>query len=396
VSIKTPKTPDEWARWFEQADIQRCLKERALDAIANGVLITDAGLPDNLIIYANEAFLRLTGYSEPEILGRNCRFLQGDDRAQPEIATLREAIASGRPVHVVLRNYRKDGTLFWNELFIAPVRDDEGRVTHFVGVQQDVTERKRLEHELAERLEQLHELDRMKRLFISAISHELRTPLTSIKGFLEFLDEGIGGRLNEEQAGYVRQIGGGLSRLERLVEDLLDAARLEGGTFRLSKQTLDFCSKLADVADEYKPQAEQEGVEIVVECPPHRVNVHADSQRITQVLINLLNNAVKFSPRGSVVRVQVEETDTGLYCRVIDYGIGIAPSDVTRLFKPFVQLAEGVHKSGGTGLGLSISKAIVEAHEGRIGIEPRPDGATFWFYLPTDPAPRETGERPPE
>ncbi|MNS44209.1 Alkaline phosphatase synthesis sensor protein PhoR [compost metagenome] len=396
MSIQTPKTPEEWARWFEHADFQRCLKERALDAIANGVLITDAGLPDNQIIYANEAFSRLTGYAAEEILGRNCRFLQGDDRAQPEIARLREAIASGQPVHLELRNYRKDGTMFWNELFIAPVRDGEGKVTHFVGVQQDVTERKRLEHALAERLEQLHELDRMKRLFISAISHELRTPLTSIKGFLEFLDDGIGGPLNDEQAGYVRQIGGGLARLERLVEDLLDAARLEGGTFRLSKQTLDFCSKLADVAGEFQPQAEQEGIEIIVECPPHRVNVHADSQRLGQVLVNLLNNAVKFSPRGSIVRVQVEETDSGLYCRVIDYGIGIEPSDVPRLFKPFVQLAEGVQKTGGTGLGLSISKAIVEAHEGRIGIEPRPDGATFWFYLPTEAAPRDGGERPPE
>lgn len=385
MSTQTPKTLDEWARWFEQADIQRRLKERALDAIANGVLITDPGLPDNPIIYANDAFSRLTGYPPHEILGRNCRFLQGDDCDQPDIARVRQAVASGTPVHAVLRNYRKDGTLFWNELFIAPVRDEAGRVTQFVGVQQDVTERKRLEQQLAERLDQLHELDRMKRLFISAISHELRTPLTSIKGFLEFLDEGIAGPLNDEQAGYVHQIGGGLARLERLVEDLLDAARLEGGTFRLSKQPLDFCRKLADVTSEYRPQAEQEGVEVVVECPPHVILVHADSQRITQVLTNLLNNAVKFSPRGSVVRVEVEETDSGLYCRVVDYGIGIAPDDVPQLFKPFVQLAAGVNKAGGTGLGLSISKAIIEAHDGRIGIENRPDGATFWFYLPTRP-----------
>src|SRR5918998_845941 len=121
----------------------RRLLDRAVAASSNGVLITDPGLPDNPIVYANPAFERTTGYSMEEVVGRNCRFLQGEDRDQAALEELRDAIREGRECRVVLRNYRKDGSLFWNELYVSPVYDEEGRLTNFVGVQNDVTESRR-------------------------------------------------------------------------------------------------------------------------------------------------------------------------------------------------------------------------------------------------------------
>ncbi|HEX6710857.1 MAG TPA: PAS domain S-box protein [Rubrobacter sp.] len=128
----------------------RRLLDRAVAASSNGIIITDPKLPDNPIVYVNPAFERISGYTVDEVLGHNCRFLQGEDSAQPVLDELRAALGEERECRVVLRNYRKDGTPFWNELYVAPVHDEEGRLTNFVGVQNDITERRRIEEILRE------------------------------------------------------------------------------------------------------------------------------------------------------------------------------------------------------------------------------------------------------
>jgi PAS domain S-box-containing protein len=130
------------------------VRNRAMEAAGNGVMLTDLTQPDNPLIYCNPAFEKITGYTADEVLGRNARFLQGDDREQEGLKEVRAAIEQGRECHVVLRNYRKDGTLFWNELTIAPVRDINGEVTNFVGIQNDITQRKQAEETLREREQQ--------------------------------------------------------------------------------------------------------------------------------------------------------------------------------------------------------------------------------------------------
>ncbi len=132
----------------KRAEASLMLAQRALESSANGIIITDCQQPDNPIVYVNPAFERITGYSEAEILGRNCRFLQGDDRSQPGVAAMRKAIAERKESRQVVRNYRKDGKPFWNELYVAPVLAEDGSVTHFVGVQNDISEQKRAEANL--------------------------------------------------------------------------------------------------------------------------------------------------------------------------------------------------------------------------------------------------------
>src|SRR5215204_1818661 len=128
----------------------RRLFGRAVAASSNGIVITDSKVPDNPIVYVNPAFEEISGYTADEVLGRNCRFLQADDREQPALDELREALTEARECRVVLRNYRKDGTPFWNELYVSPVHDEEGRLTNFVGVQNDITERRGIEEVLRE------------------------------------------------------------------------------------------------------------------------------------------------------------------------------------------------------------------------------------------------------
>lgn len=133
----------------KRQDEQLRLLKRGLEVSVDGVLIVDALHPDMPAVYANAAFTKMTGYSEEYVLGRNCRFLQGDDRAQPALNDLRAAYAEHRSAQVVLRNYRKDGSMFWNDLHVAPVPNEEGQVTHYIGIQNDITEQKKYEHELA-------------------------------------------------------------------------------------------------------------------------------------------------------------------------------------------------------------------------------------------------------
>ncbi len=170
------------------------IQQRAVESASSGIIVTDHRQDDNPIIMANPAMLELTGYSPEEVIGRNCRFLQGDDVDQEGVRELRDAVHDGRECRVLLRNYRKDGSMFWNDLRISPVRDEHGEVTHFVGIQTDVTERRRGEQELerlvAKRTAQLQQaqadLIQQEKLAIlgqvaGGIAHEIRNPLNVIK-----------------------------------------------------------------------------------------------------------------------------------------------------------------------------------------------------------------------
>jgi signal transduction histidine kinase len=234
-------------------------------------------------------------------------------------------------------------------------------------------------------LSQARELDRMKNNFSSAVSHDLRTPLTSILGYAEFLEDGIGGELSAEQQTYVVQIMRGARRLEHLVDDLLDFARIDAGTFQLKRQPVDLAIALQEVTDSLRPQLDEAGLTVALDLPDAPLVASLDAPRIERVLFNLLHNAIKFTEPGGSIRLRARREGDAVRCEVSDTGIGIAPEQIPKLFKRFSQLEDGSVK-GGTGLGLSIAKAIVEAHGGDIGVESeRGRGATFWFTLPAEP-----------
>lgn len=348
---------------------QLALMFQAVEAARNGVVITDPGLPDNPIIYTNPAFTEITGYSADEILGHNCRFLQGQDRTQSAIDDMRVAIREGRGITAVLRNYKKDGRRFFNELTISPVRDDKGDLVAFVGIQNDITARIEAEERISD--------------FYSIVSHELRTPIAKIKSSLAVIADGEAGAVSESVKRFVDISTKAADSLWRLLENILDFKKLESGKFRLLRQRLPLAQLVESAVVEFQPVAEAASVTVRCQCVDSPT-VEADGQRVVQVLENLLSNAVKFSGPESEVIVKVLAHDSWARVEVTDSGPGIAAADTHKLFDKFQQLETPDRRTrGGTGLGLAVCKAIVEAHGGKVGLDSELGrGSTFWFELP--------------
>ena len=257
-------------------------------------------------------------------------------------------------------------------------------------LEEEIVARERAQRALEERSRELEvanrrlmELDMLKSNFVNSVTHELRTPLTAIQGYSEFLEDEIGGPLTADQRTFVGEINVGARRLERLLNDLLDFARMDAGTFSLRREPNDLGERVGEAAAALMPLARAAGVTLALSPPEGDLVGPMDAQRIGQVLTNLLGNAIKFSPRGGTVRVAVRRDGGALRCEIADEGPGIAPADVSRLFQRFSQLEGGVRQGKGTGLGLSICKALVEAHGGAIGVESQVGrGSVFWFTLP--------------
>jgi len=343
--------------------------EQAIESARNGIVITDSLLPDNPIVYANQAFIDMTGYSMEEVLGKNCRFLQNVDRNQPEIDMLRQSIKNGVPHLATLRNYKKDGSLFWNELSIAPVLDDNGNVVKFIGVQNDVTSRKEAERQVSE--------------FYSVVSHELRTPLSSIRASLELINEGSAGEVSSDAARLVHIAMNNSQRLLKLIDNILDFKKMESGQFQLHLGSIISEEIISEVLLSLSQFADSADVRLTKGEVCHKT-ISADPNLIRQVLINLIGNAIKFSPPASTIVVTAHERPDGIRFLVSDEGPGIDPEDIDKLFTKFQQLdASDTRLQSGSGLGLAISKTIVELHGGKIGVDSTVgEGSTFWFSLP--------------
>lgn len=349
------------------------LLEQAVQSARNGIVITDPRLPDNPIIYANLAFTEMTGYSLHEILGKNCRFLQGADREQAEIQLIKKAIADGEAIMVTLRNYRKDGTLFWNELSLAPVRDASGELVNFVGVQNDVSARKEAEKRVSE--------------FYSMVSHELRTPLSSIRASLGLISDGSAGEIPPSAARLNEIALQSTNRLLRLVDDILDLKKMEAGKLDLELSMVEPSKIVHEAIEAVQPLCVEGGIKLESRLNSRRT-ICADPTRILQVLINLLANAIKFSSGATLVTIETMDVKHAVRFVVRDRGVGIAAADIEKLFVKFHQLdASDTRAQTGSGLGLAISRTIVEMHGGKIGVESKPgQGSDFWFELPLVPA----------
>ena len=235
--------------------------------------------------------------------------------------------------------------------------------------------------------EELVHLDRHKDEFLSIVSHELRTPLNAMKGFATLMANGLTGPISEQQRQYTANIVQSADRMGRLVNDLLDLASLRLDKLKLEREPTDYRLLVEDVVGAMAPLAAEKDLSLATEIDPEidaGTELVVDYDRVAQVLTNLVANAVKFTPRGGRVTIQVARSAEGVLTEVHDSGIGIADGDLPKLFQPFSQADMGpARRAGGTGLGLSISKALIEAHGGEIGVRSVTGlGSTFWYTLP--------------
>ncbi|MBO6186147.1 MAG: PAS domain S-box protein [Chryseobacterium sp.] len=485
---------------------------QALNSANSGIIITDNTQPDNPIIYCNKAFETITGYSHNEIIGHNCRFLQQQDRNQAERQIIKECIIQEKECRVEMRNYRKNGTLFWNELYISPVRNSNDEVTHFIGVQNDITDRKSAETELREekfsvekkikertrelldneaflssiiqtvresllvldndykvlsanthflnsfkvtnqdtvgkllfelgnhqwdipslkdlltkilptsnpvidyevehvfpfigkkimllnayRIEfegqykdriliaieditEKKEIDRRKDDFLSIASHELKTPLTTIKGLVQLLQRMVPKDSNERYISMLEKVSIHVDRLNELITSLLDTSKIQSGNIEIHKEPFEIDKILKDTIET-----------ITVSQPNHHINfegitgtiIMGDDLQISQVINNLISNAVKYSPNSQNIEVYANKVGNFVKISVKDFGIGISSQDKAKIFNRFYRAGNIQKKFPGLGIGLYISHEIIANHNGTLWVESEPgEGSTFSFTLP--------------
>lgn len=334
-----------------------------IENMITGLVLTDER---GIVQLVNPAAERIFGYAKEELIGRHLAMLLPDGQAADRRSFLKEARQKARGRVTEWEGKRKNGTVFPLELSFYEFDTPEGH--RLAGNVRDLSER--------------HEVERLKKEFISTVSHELRTPLTSIRGSLRLLTSGAFGPLPPEANEMLAVADRNTVRLIALINDILDLEKLESGRIEMT-----FASHpLAEIL-----QRAQESVaafatlqRIPINVAPTDLVVQADNDRLVQVLVNLLSNAVKFSASGSEVNVSAHAENGWVEVHVQDHGRGIPAAYLDKVFERFRQVdASDERQKGGTGLGLAICKNIIEQHHGVIGVESEEGkGSTFWFRLP--------------
>lgn len=344
---------------------------------------------DGKMIDANAALARINGYEATEELvtavGDIAREWYVDPGRRQVFKTLMER--DGQVTNFESEIYRhKTRERIWITENAHLVRDESGLPAYYQGTVQDITERKTFESQLLLARRAAEESNRAKSEFLAKMSHELRTPLNAIMGFSELISLTTQprpelGKINE----YANDILYSARYLYELITEILDYSKIDSGTVRLDERPVDVGALCRQCLHIVSDRAARGAVTLRAVADPQVPLVLADERRLQQVLINLITNAVKFTPPGGDVRVAVEPAqDGGIVILVVDTGIGISAKDMERIFEPFVQINRSAqHQGEGTGLGLSICKSLVEMHQGGIEIASDPGrGTTVRVTLP--------------
>ncbi|MBM3591147.1 MAG: response regulator [Alphaproteobacteria bacterium] len=366
----------------------------AVLATPTGIVICDPNLPDCPIIFANPAFYRITGYAEEEVIGRNCRFLQGPGTNPRHIRLIREAIETGKPLDVEIVNHRKDGSRFVNELHLSPIFGDDGEVRYIFGIQHDVSAREQFARDAERARRAAERANAEKSDFLAFMSHEIRTPMNGVMGTISLL---LDTTLDAEQHAYAETARRCGELLLATVNEMLDLSRIEAGHLAIEEEAFDLAAPIAEVLDLLAPSVAEKGIRLSASIDPLLpARVIGDARRLRQVLLNLADNAVKFTAIGGVgIRVERAETQGQVRFAVADTGIGMPAEVQARLFGRFAQGGpETARRYGGSGLGLMICKRLVGLMGGRIVLaSTQGKGSTFSFEIPLRPI-AESG-RPP-
>jgi PAS domain S-box-containing protein len=382
----------------KMAQDQIRISDVALKAVSQGVLITS---PDMRVVSANHSFMTMFGYSAQELKEFDCARFNGPLTDAASIAAFNKAIAASQEFSAEFLNYRKNGTCFWNEVFVSPVRDEQGQLTHFISINTDITERKDLHQALQDRNLELQRTTSIaekanlaKSDFLSSMSHELRTPLNSILGFAQLLEAGQP-PLTAQQQTRIEMIQRGGWYLLTLIEEILDLASIESGKVKLALEPVSVTKVLADCQSMIEPDVIRSG--IVVEFPDlsESLLVVADAIRLKQVIVNLLSNAIKYNRAHGTVAVKVTApTQQTLRISVHDTGQGLPAELLPQLFLPFNRLGQEAGIIKGTGIGLVVTRRLTELMGGSVGVSSVLGlGSTFWAELSAAPAQTLVDER---
>jgi len=355
---------------------------------------------DARIEYVNQAFTVATGYSREEAIGQNPSILHSGNTAPEVYAALWATITRGETWEGEFYNRRKDGSEYVEFAVVTPIRQPDGRITHYAAVKEDITENRRLSHELEhyhQHLEQIisertaeltqakiaaESANVAKSAFLANMSHEIRTPLNAINGMAHLIRrDGVSGQQGER----LDKIETAGRHLLEIINAILDLSKIDAGKFVLEEGEVNVDIIAANVASILFEQTQARGIAFVVETEALDCALLGDPTRLQQALLNYAANAVKFTRAGQVtLRVRQEEVQADsvkLRFEVEDTGIGIAPETIDKLFSAFTQADNSTTRNyGGTGLGLAVTRKLAELMGGEAGVRSTPGvGSTFWF-----------------
>jgi|GEM_PF-1457702 len=341
---------------------------RAVEQSPASVLVT--GL-DGRIEYVNPELLHTTGYTEDELIGRTPNIFKSGRISVETYTNLWQTIQAGEVWRGELCNRKKTGELYWESASISPVRDDRGRISHFVAVKEDITDRKRAEQDLLRAKQHAELADRAKSQFLANVSHELRTPLNAIIGFSEIMVGGTFGAMgNARYLDYARDINNSGHHLLHIINDILDLSKIEADQLQLNEEIVDLHAVVRECLEMLKGRARDAGLHLDCTVPADFPPLRADRLALKRILINLLSNAIKFTPAQGRVCVSAALDGNGAVLSVADTGIGIAPEDVETAMRPFGQVESTLNRRhAGTGLGLPLTRSLVELHGGTLSID---------------------------
>jgi len=370
--------------------------KRYFEGLVNNSLdmIISVDIDRNIVIF-NPAAEQTFGYTKEEIIGKHINILYADPAQAQQVY---ETVKDASKFEAEILNKKKDGSAFIALLSSTLLHDENGNITGLMGISRDITEQKNTEEKLRRANIRLQEHDNMKTEFLSTVSHELRTPLSLILGFTKIISKRLKNvifpHVNTENSNVkeslvkiqkdfdtIDQEG---RRLTVLLNDLLDIAKIEAGKVEWDMKPVAVAEMVAQAIALAVSTFEQKGLELIKDFEEELPRVLADKDRLKQVVVNLVSNALKFTDKGTIT-CRVRRNQCGdIVVSVIDTGTGIEDADRIRIFEKFKQVGDvPAKKSKGTGLGLSICKQIIDHHKGRIWVDSEPGrGSDFSFSLP--------------
>lgn len=367
-----------------------------LHSIGDAIVATDA---EGVITFINPIAQELIGWNEAESVGKPLASLfhiVNEETGEPSESPVAKVMASGRIAglanHTLLIS--RDGTRRPIDDTAAPILDEDGQFVGVVLVFRDISERRRLEHELQQRSQDLEERDRRKDEFLAMLAHELRNPLAPIANTLQVLRLQFGKQPDIERAGAMmaRQ----LNHLVRLVDDLLDVSRITRGKLELRRQRLNLAALVGRTVDSVRSLMDERQHRLQIDMPPEALRLEGDPDRLEQVLANLLNNAIKYTPPGGNIHLSAAREGEEVVVRVRDSGIGIRAEALPRLFEMFQQ-ADRVpgRLSEGLGIGLTLVRSLVEMHGGSVSASSAGPNRGSEFVVRLPALPSEVGSPAP-
>ncbi|WP_135075504.1 PAS domain S-box protein [Terasakiella sp. SH-1] len=384
-------------RLREDAEQMR-LMSYALEQSPAEVIITDE---DGVIEYVNAKFTENTGYTKEQAIGHRTNMVRSGQTPNEYYETLWQTVKQGKHWSGEVLNKRKDGSLFWQLLSIAPMYEPDGRMRRYLAIKENIDERKKAEEELARHRDHLQDLvsertrelsvardeaekaNKAKSEFLSSMSHELRTPLNGILGFAQLMEMSRKDPLSEMQREYISHILKAGQHLLGLINEVLDLAKIEAGKMPLSMEDTDLSSILEDSICLVGTMAEERHITLHNLTGEKPLRVHGDPVRLKQIVVNLLSNAVKYNREKGNVFIEAEQEDGVQTLSIRDTGYGISPDHMKDLFTPFNRLGVEGQNVEGSGIGLTITRKLVLMMEGDIQAESvEGEGSVFKVLLP--------------